>query len=228
MISIARNAFHLSLSEGHTATLGQHPIFDPAELGECASRSRWVGDKTEAVVVAGRPGHRCLAHTKFSGRTGRRDRHFARHWSAPLDIEGAARVYRYGRLEAEQRIRNVEVVLQHQVGGAQMCAAVSQVDRRAGRCRDRPEEPTGIRVDARVKVVDLGREAYEVVPTSIEIQSDECECTVVDRSVETHIYPAHEAHVRVEEQRFRGTVRIGRSSSPLNFGHAHEAVEVVY
>ncbi len=95
------------------------------------------------------------------------------------------------------------------------------------RSRDRPEQPTGIRVDARIEVVDLGREVFEVILTSVEVQSDECERAFVDRSVNTHVYPTHEAHVGVEEQRFRGTVRIGRSSGALDFGHAHEAVEVI-
>jgi len=82
-------------------------------------------------------------------------------------------------------------------------------------------------MDARVEVVDLGRKVFEVILTSVEIQSNKCERPLMHRSINTHEYPAHEAHVGVEEQRFRGTVRIGRSPSALNVGHAHEAVEVI-
>ena len=83
-------------------------------------------------------------------------------------------------------------------------------------------------MDSGVEVVDLRREVYEVILTSVEVESHESEGAFVNCPVGAYIHPAHEAHVGVEEQRFGGTVRIGRSSSALNFGHAHEAVEVIY
>ena len=54
-------------------------------------------------------------------------------------------------------------------------------------------------MDPRVEVVDLGREILEVILTSVEVQSNEAECSLVDRSILAHIHTAHKAHVGVEQ-----------------------------
>jgi len=76
-------------------------------------------------------------------------------------------------------------------------------------------------VDTAIKVVNLGSEICEVILTSIEVKSDQGERTMVDGSVNTHIDPAHEAHVGIKEEFFRRPVRIGRGSGALHKGHAH-------
>src|SRR5713226_9207142 len=63
-----------------------------------------------------------------------------------------------------------------------------------------PEQAVGIRVYARVEIVHLGREVIEVKLTCIEVQSNEAERPPVDLPVDTHVHPAHEAHVCVEKQ----------------------------
>jgi len=83
-------------------------------------------------------------------------------------------------------------------------------------------------MDTGVKVVDLRREIYEVILTSIEVKSDQGKRTLVNRSVNPHVDPAHEAHVCIEEERLRSTVGICPGSGSLNVGHAHLAIEVSY
>jgi hypothetical protein len=82
-------------------------------------------------------------------------------------------------------------------------------------------------VNSGVEVVNLCREIYEVVLTSIEVKSHESERAVVDRSVGTYVHAAHEAHVGVEQQRFSRAIRIGPSSGALNVGHSYKAIKVV-
>ena len=55
-------------------------------------------------------------------------------------------------------------------------------------------------MDPGVEVVDLGRESVEVVPTSVEVQSNEAESSLMDRSILTHVNAAHEPHVGVEQK----------------------------
>src|SRR5690242_19786852 len=88
------------------------------------------------------------------------------------------------------------------------------------------EQPARIRVNARVEIVDLGREVREVVPTSVEVQSNEPELPLVNCSVQAYVYAAHEAHVGVEEERLGRPVRVGRDARALDVGDPDEAVEV--
>ena len=83
-------------------------------------------------------------------------------------------------------------------------------------------------MDTGVKVVDLRREIYEVILTSIEVKSDQGKGTTVDGPIETDIRAAHEAHVGIEEKLLAGSISIYGSSGSLNVGHAHLAFEVTY
>jgi len=127
----------------------------------------------------------------------------------------------------QQCVWNVEIVLQHQVTHAHLRLSGTKRDRGASRHRNSPEQSTGVGVDTGVKVVNLGSEIYEVILTSIEVKSDQGERTMVDGSVNTHIDPAHEAHVGIKEEFFRSPVGIGRGSSALDKGHAHFAIQVI-
>jgi predicted ATPase len=60
-------------------------------------------------------------------------------------------------------------------------------------------------MNTRVEVVNLGREVYEVILTSVEVQSDQGKRTFMDRSVKPHVHSVHEAHVGIEQECFRGT-----------------------
>ena len=82
-------------------------------------------------------------------------------------------------------------------------------------------------MDSGVEVVDLRREVYEVILTSVEVKSHESEGAFVNRSVSTYVHAVHEAHVGVEEQRFSGAIGIGRSTGALDVGHAYIAIEIV-
>ena len=65
--------------------------------------------------------------------------------------------------------------------------------------RHGPEKAVWIRVDTGIKVMDLGREIREVILTSVEVQSNEAERSLVDSSVDPYVDAAHEAHVGVEQ-----------------------------
>jgi len=84
-----------------------------------------------------------------------------------MNVEAAGRVGGHWCLEAEQRVRNVEEVVQSEVRHVHPCASRPELDRSYCRNRHRPEQPAGVGVDARVKVVNLGREIDEVKLTSI-------------------------------------------------------------
>jgi hypothetical protein len=79
-------------------------------------------------------------------------------------------------------------------------------------------------VNAEVEVVLLGREVREVILTSVEVQSDKAEGTLVMLPIHTDVLTSHEAHVGVEEK------GAGTWSSayprPLNIGYAHKAIEI--
>jgi hypothetical protein len=62
---------------------------------------------------------------------------------------------------------------------------------------DRPEQAIGVRVDSRVKVVNLGRKIDEVKLTSIEVYSDELKRPLVHLPIVADVFPLHEAHVSV-------------------------------
>ncbi len=83
-------------------------------------------------------------------------------------------------------------------------------------------------MDPWVEVVDLGREIREVILTSVEVQSNEAECSLVDRSILANIDAAHEAHVCVEQKCFCASVWVRRRAGALNVGDSYEAVEVCY
>jgi hypothetical protein len=67
-----------------------------------------------------------------------------------------------------------------------------------GRKRQRPEQPVRVIDYPGVEIMDLGGEILEVVPTSIEVESNKDERTLVDFSVHAHVDATHEAHVGVE------------------------------
>src|SRR5438309_3679007 len=79
----------------------------------------------------------------------------------------------------------------------------------------------------RVEVEDLGRETVEVVPTSIEVQSNEAEGSLMDRSILTHVNAAHEPHVGVEQKGFCRSVGVRRGPGALDVGDSHKTVEVI-
>src|SRR5262249_811209 len=66
----------------------------------------------------------------------------------------------------------------------------------------------------------------EVEPTSIEVQSNEPEGSLVHGAVLADVRAAHEAHVRIEQQLLGRPVRVGRRPGALHVGDADEAVEV--
>lgn len=89
-----------------------------------------------------------------------------------------------------------------------------------------PEQSIRVGVNARVEVMDLRREIGEVVPTPIEVQSNECESSLMNGAVLSDVDASGKPHVRVEQQRFRAAVRVGGLPASLNIGDTHEAVEV--
>ena len=62
--------------------------------------------------------------------------------------------------------------------------------------------------------MDLGREILEVKLTSVEVQSNEAERPLVDRTVDSDVDTAHEAHVSVEEQGFGASIGVGGMPVP--------------
>src|SRR5260370_15449393 len=94
------------------------------------------------------------------------------------------------------------------------------------RDRERPEQSARIGVDSGVEVVDLRREVYEVILTSVEVESHESEGAFVNRSVGTYVHTVHEAHISVKEQRFSGSIGIGCLTGALDVGHAYKAIEI--
>src|SRR5215472_8744295 len=55
-----------------------------------------------------------------------------------------------------------------------------------------PEQPAGVGVNAEVEVVLLGREAREVILTSVEVQSDKAKGTLVVLPIYTDVLAGHE------------------------------------
>src|SRR6202022_3707387 len=92
--------------------------------------------------------------------------------------------------------------------------------------RNSPEQATRVGMDPRIEVVHLGREVYEVVPTSIEVQSHESEGTLVHIAVLADVVALHEAHVGVEKEGFCAAVRVGGRAFSPHAGSANRTVEV--
>jgi hypothetical protein len=82
-------------------------------------------------------------------------------------------------------------------------------------------------MDAWVEVVNLGREVYEVILTSVEVDSDETKRTFVNRAIRTHVHTTHKTHVGVEKQGFSASIRISTDPGALNICDTDKAVEVV-
>jgi hypothetical protein len=169
-LEIVHEANHPARS-GLRSALGEHPILDATQLRESARGGRRIGNEAEAKIVARRPCHRRLTHDEFPRRTRCGDGSTAGYGAAPLDVKAATRAHRYRRLETQQGIRNVEIVCHHQVGRAQLRGAVAEIDGAIRREGDGPEQSARIGVDTWVEVVDLGREVYEVILTSVEVKS---------------------------------------------------------
>src|SRR5262249_48535010 len=93
--------------------------------------------------------------------------------------------------------------------------------------RYRPEDPIRVRVDARVKVRNLSREIFEVILTSVKIQSDEPKSTVVDFAILSYIYALHEPHVSIEQQCLRRAVRISGCAGTLHLRDTNEPIKVI-
>src|SRR5262245_64503262 len=92
--------------------------------------------------------------------------------------------------------------------------------------RDGATQTDQIRRDPGIEVVYLSGEGSEVELTSIHIESDEAERSVVHALVLTDVHALHEAHVGVEQQRLGAAVRIRSRTRALYLRDPNEAVEV--
>ena len=144
----------------------------------------------------------------------------------PVNIEAACRSDRHGCLETKQRIWNVEVILQNHVAGGHPRSAGSKPDRAYRWNGHSPEESAGIGTDPGIKVVNLGGEILEVILTSVEVQSNEAKCSFMDRSINTDVDAAHEAHVGIEQKGLGAPIGVGGRTGPLNVSDPNETVEV--
>ena len=117
-----------------------------------------------------------------------------------MDVEAAGCVDLDGIFEVEERVGDVEVVLEGEVVGLHTRLARTGVDVDAVRRRERhrPEQTARIGRDPRIEVVDLGAEIGEVEPTPVEVESDEPEGSSMHLFVDADVDAAHEAHVGVE------------------------------
>ena len=113
-----------------------------------------------------------------------------------------------------------------EVPRANVCSASAEVDVDWGCERQSPEQPVRVRGYSRVEIMDLGAEIREVIQTSIEVQSDKDERTLVDFSVHAHVDATHEAHIGVEEERFRAAIGIRPGPVPLDVRDSDSALEV--
>ena len=149
-----------------------------------------------------------------------------------MDIEGHGRGDRYGFLEVEQGIGEIEEVPDVEVRRPHPRLTVGQVDRHTVVIfalvpkRDRPEQAARVGMDPRVEVVNLGGEVFEVEPTSVEVQSNESERSPVSVAVLGDVDTAHKAHVGVKEERLDAAVGMpGDALSPHVCG-ADDTLEV--
>jgi hypothetical protein len=146
----------------------------------------------------------------------------------PADVEGYGRGHRYGRLEAEQGVGDIEEVPDVDVRRRHPRLTVLQVDRYAlplvvfvlgagpapvlvvvaGPERYRPEQAARVGMDPGVEVVNLGGEVFEVEPTSVEVQSNESERSPMDGAILADVDALHEAHIGVEEERLDAAIGI--------------------
>src|SRR5207245_5052014 len=74
--------------------------------------------------------------------------------------------------------------------------------------------------------MDLGGEVGEVILTSVQVQSNKAESSLVNSAVLADVDAAHEPHVGVEQQGLDTTVWVGSRACALHVGDADEAVEV--
>ena len=81
-------------------------------------------------------------------------------------------------------------------------------------------------MDARVEVMDLGGEVYEVVPTSVEVKSNESERPAVNGAILADVDALHEAHIGVEEERLDAAVGMFGGSLPAHVCDADRALEI--
>ena len=100
----------------------------------------------------------------------------------------------------EQRVRDVEVIQNPHVSCCHMrfARANLHVEGTIRRERHDPEQAARIRVYPWVEVVDLCREIGEVILTSVQVQSNKCECALMNGAVLPDIYAAGKPHVSVE------------------------------
>jgi len=130
-------------------------------------------------------------------------------------------------LEAEQRVGDVEEVPELHVLRRHPGRSVAYVHRHAVVAkRDRPEQAAWVGVDPRVEVMHLGGEVYEVVPTSVEVKSNESECAEVNGAILADIVALHEAHIGVEEERLDAAVGMFGGSLPAHVCDADRALEI--
>ena len=117
------------------------------------------------------------------------------------------------------------------VGRGHPGRAVVQIDRQTvvfvmALKRQSPEQPARVRPDSGVEVMHLGGEVGEVELTSVEIQSDELKRPFVNRTVPANVVTTHEPHVRIEQKRLCGPVRIRSRSGALHLCDTDEALEI--
>jgi len=145
-----------------------------------------------------------------------------------VDVETAGRPDRFWALETKDGVRDVEEVLDSQLGCGHSCLPRPKLHVEGVRIGkgNRPEQALGVGGDARVEVMNLGREVVEVILTSVEVQSDEPENSLVDRVVLADVDPAHESHVGIELEGLGAAVGIRCHAGALDVGHADKPVEV--
>ena len=106
----------------------------------------------------------------------------------------------------EQGVGDVEEVHDAQVLRPHPRLSLVQVDRHAvlalafaaGLQRNRPEQAARVGMDPRVEVMNLGGEIREVELTSVQVKSNEGECTLMELTVNIDELATGKAHIRSE------------------------------
>ena len=211
------------LSDG-PRLLREDAVLNAPKLREGTGGARRVRDELEAVGVGPRPRHRGRVHHLFTCGAGGGNASPAGYGAAPMNVEAAPG--RGGWCEVKQRVGDAAEVGHGEVGRGHPCAARAELDVAHWRNWERPEESTRVGVDSGIEIVHLGREIREVILTSVEVQSNEAEHTLVHGSVETDIDAAHETHVSVEKQCLGAPIGVGGRPGALHVGNTDETVEV--
>src|SRR5437762_13766177 len=146
----------LSAADYWHLALGEHPVAKGTELGEGAGGALGVGLEPESLGVGGRPGHGGMTHDQLAAGTGSGDGSTTCYRAAPDDVETTHGRNRGGGLEPEQRVRDVEKVLDLEVGRRHPGFTGPELNLDWGRQGNGPEQAARIRVDAGIEIVNLG------------------------------------------------------------------------